>query len=347
MDALADLAMLSSGATLAIFGASALLIGLLGTRMARLADVLADRTGLGEALIGAVLLGAGTSIAGIVTSVSTAAGGYPQLSIANAIGGVAAQTAFLAIADIFYRRVNLEHAAASLVNMTQATMLIVLMAIPLVVLAAPEVTLFAVHPATPLLVVAYIAGLHVAHRQHKEPMWQPRQTPQTKQDTEDPNGAFGPNWWIAAQFAALVLVVGVCGYAVGQSGIGLTRTLGISESFVGSLMTAVATSLPELVTTIAAVRYGAPQLAIGGIIGGNMFDALFIAASDVAYRDGSIYHRIGEQEQFWYAIVILMTAVLLAGLLRREKQGPAGIGWESTLLLGLYGGAVTLQVAAG
>ena len=57
------------------------------------------------------------------------------------------------------------------------------------------------------------------------------------------------------------------------------------------LMTAVATSLPELVTTLAAVRRGAAQLAVGGIIGGNAFDVLFLSASDVAYRDGRSTRR--------------------------------------------------------
>jgi len=134
---------------------------------------------------------------------------------------------------------------------------------------------------------------------------------------------------------------------VGESGLALSGQLGISQGVVGALGTAVVTSLPELVTTIAAVRRGALQLAIGGIIGGNMFDALFVSASDVAYRDGSIYHAIGERSLFWMALVCLMTAVLLLGLLRREKQGPGGIGWESVILLALWLGAAVLQVALG
>lgn len=342
-----DLAALGPTATLATFGGAALLIALLGTRMARLADVIADRTGLGEALIGAVLLGAGTSIAGIVTSVSTASTGHPALSVSNAVGGIAAQTAFLAIADIFYRRVNLEHAAASAVNLTQATVLIGLMAIPVLAYAGPDVAIYGVHPATPILVGVYLTGLHVAHSQHKHPMWRPRRTPETQEDSPDENARFGPSWWIGGQFAALVAVVGLCGFVVGETGAATAANFGISESVVGALMTAIATSLPELVTTIAAVRVGAPQLAIGGIIGGNMFDALFVAASDAAYRDGSIYHAISEREIFWYGLVIAMTAILLTGMLRRERQGPAGIGWESTLLLALYLGGAGIQITLG
>ena len=70
--------------------------------MTRVADRLADVTGLGEAVFGAVLLGGSTSLPGIITSVTTAFEGYAELSISNAIGGIAAQTTFLAIADAVY-----------------------------------------------------------------------------------------------------------------------------------------------------------------------------------------------------------------------------------------------------
>ena len=73
-----------------IFAVSAVVIAIFGSKMAGYADTIADRTQFGEALIGSVLLGAGTSIAGIVTSTSTAAAGAADLSVSNAFGGIAA-----------------------------------------------------------------------------------------------------------------------------------------------------------------------------------------------------------------------------------------------------------------
>ena len=315
----------------ALFIASALLIAYFGSKMAAIADVLADRTGLGEALIGAVLLGAGTSISGIVTSITTAASGAPELAVSNAMGGIAAQTMFLALADIFYRKVNLEHAGASTVNLGQATVLIILSVLPIMAYAAPQIAFFGVHPVSPIMIAVYLIGLHNAHSIRQEPMWQPKETPGLRVEAEDIENDPRSTPLLASLFA----------------GLALSGELGISQGVVGALGTAIVTSLPELVTTIAAVRRGALQLAIGGIIGGNMFDALFVSASDVAYRDGSIYHAIGERSLFWMALVCLMTAVLLLGLLRREKQGPGGIGWESVILLALWLGAAVLQVALG
>lgn len=95
------------------------------------------------------------------------------------------------------------------------------------------------------------------------------------------------------------------------------------------------------------MRASALQLAVGGIFGGNMFDALFIAAGDVAYHESSIHHAISDRALFWMALVLVMTAILLLGLLRRERQGPAGIGWESVLLLALWTSGAGLQVMMG
>jgi cation:H+ antiporter len=76
-------------------GICAAAIALVGTRLTRVVDQLADRTGLGEAVAGAVLLGAATSFSGIVVSVTAAAKGNPELAISNALGGIAVQTFFL------------------------------------------------------------------------------------------------------------------------------------------------------------------------------------------------------------------------------------------------------------
>lgn len=330
------------------FAACAVVIAFFGSKMAGYADVIADRTGLGEALIGSVLLGAGTSMPGIVTSVSTAARGAADLSVSNAMGGIVAQTMFLALADIFYKRVNLEHAGVSAVNLGQATVLIVLVALPVMAWAAPPFTLFGVNLLSPVLIAVYLIGLHNAHRIHQEPMWLPKQTKDTHEDVADQEDDKGRSLVkLFATFGGLVVIVGLAGYVVGETGLALSGRLGLSGSLVGSLGTATVTSLPELVTTIAAVRRGAPQLAIGGIVGGNMFDSLFIAVSDFAYREGSIYHAISEATVFWMGLVIVMTAVLLLGLLRREREGPGKIGWESVVLIGLWGIGAGLQIARG
>jgi cation:H+ antiporter len=181
------------------------------------------------------------------------------------------------------------------------------------------------------------------------PTWQPHDTDRTRHDVpDDADSRDAPRTpALLAQFAVLSLGVGVAGWLIAKTGLQISDRTGLSESLVGALFTATTTSLPELVTTIAAVRRGALQLAVGGIIGGNTYDVLFLALSDIAYRDGSIYHAINPRAQFWIVLAILMTAVLLLGLLRREKHGFANIGFESATIIALYAGAIGVYAVLG
>ena len=291
-------------------------------------------------MVGAVLLGASTSLSGIVTSVTAAYVGSAELAISNAVGGIAAQTVFLAVADAFYRRANLEHAAASPANLAQGTLLVILLAIPIMAFAGPQETFLGMHPATPLMLAAYGFGLRIVSQTQAQPLWGAIQTSETKneedQDSEDPATENLGLWGLWLRFALFALAIGVAGWVVAKTGINIAAQTGLSETFVGGVLTAVATSLPELVTSVAAVRRGALTLAVGGIIGGNAFDTIFIAFSDIAYREGSIYHAITDRQIFLIALTVLMTGFLLLGLLRRERYGIANVGFESFLILALY-----------
>ena len=338
---------LSTPLLLGAFAAAGAVVLAVSIRMTHLADVIADRAGFGEALVGGVLLGGATSLSGLTVSVSAAWSGDASLAFSNGVGGIAAQTAFLVAADLAHRRANLEHAAAEPANLFQATMLMVLLGLPVLAYASPEVAFWGLHPVSAVMFAAYVMGLRYARHVREDPMWRPVRTAQTRHDEPDEEegggGVLGP----ALVFGALALALAASGWVIAQTASVASARLGLSSSLVGSLGTAVVTSLPELVTTITAVRRGALQLAVGGIIGGNTFDTLFLVASDAAYREGSLYHALGAQDFYWLATGLVMTAVLLAGLILRQREGPAGIGVESAAILALYGVAAVVQATAG
>ena len=338
----------TTGSILLAFGVAAAVILFAGVRLSGVADKLADRTGLGEAIVGAVLLGAATSLSGLTTSVTAAWNGFPELAVSNAAGGIAGQTFFLAVADLAYRRANLEHAAASLQNMIQGTVLTGCLALAVLGASLSGYAVFGIHPASYLLVAFYVLGLWVTRRAEAEPGWDARETPETKQDDpdEDESGdASTARLW--AEFAGLALLTAGAGFLISRAAEGAIDTYGLSQSLMGTFGTALVTSLPELVTTVAAVRRGALTLAVGGIIGGNAFDVLFLAASDAAYREGSIYEAVTEKQVFTIALSMLMATVLVMGLLRREKQGLGGVGFETIVLIGAYVLGSAALIAAG
>lgn len=319
-----------------VFSLCALVIAVAGTRIARVVDQLADRTGIGEATAGALLMGGATSLGGSVLSVAAAWNGHAELATSNALGGIAVQTFFLAIADMAYRRANLEHAAASVPNMLQNGLLIALLALIMLAPHLPDVTVAGVHPVTPALVGLYIYGIRLSQGAWKTPMWRPSITRETREDKPDRASTMPSLARLWVEFAILAVVLGLAGLTLEPAATTISARTGLTQTIVGVMLTAVSTSIPELVTSVAAVRRGALTLAVGGIIGGNAFDTLFMAGSDLAYRDGSIYHAMSEDTVFWVALTLLMSAFLIMGLIRREQQGPGGIGAESLAILLLY-----------
>lgn len=334
--------------SIGVFVVATLLILVFGVLMTRVAARLAEVTGLGETLMGALLLGASTSLPEIGTSLTAAVNDHPDLAVSNAIGSVAGQTLFLAVADMSYRRANLEHAAASVENLMLATLLVVMLAIPLLGLGLPAVTIWGVHPATLLLFGAYLKGMQLISRGHSRPMWRPERTAETR-DEDQPTRSMRqvslPGLWL--RFCLSAAVTAFSGWLLARAAVPISARTGLSETLVGGALTGVAGSLPELVTALAAVRMGALSLAVGDVLGGSCFDALIVGLSDLAYPAGSVYAAVGPHLGFLLALTVLMAAVLLMGLLYRERHGMANIGLESVLLIVLYFGGMGLLATAG
>lgn len=336
-------------ANVIVFLGATLAIGAGGTVLAGVADRLADRTGLGEATTGIVFLGVVTSLPGVAASVTAALAGNAALAISNAMGGIAVQTAALAVADLAYPKANLEHAAASIGNMLQSAVLIFLLTVVLVTLSGPEMSVAHVHPMTGLLFLAAGFGFVLVYRGQEEPMWRPRQTAETVEDVPEPEAERESLGRLLVAFLVTAVVVLMGGVAVAHSGGRIAEETGISQSLMGGLFMAISTSLPELVTTVAAVRRGAVTLAVSDIVGGNLFDVLFVCFADLAYFAGPIYHAEGvtTREVFLTALCVLLNAMLLLGLLYRQRRGPANIGFESVLMLLFYiAGFVAMWVSS-
>lgn len=323
-----------------VFAVLAAVVAVAGTYMTRVADTLADRTRLGGTLMGAVFIGVSTSLSGISTSVTAAAQGAAELAVANTIGGIAAQTAFLAIADLAFRRVDVLGNSDSPSALYQGLLQIALLTIPPMALLLPAVSLYGVSPFSPLLVVAYAAGLFVLRSVRSETIRpQTRQVQEerarAKEKRDDHRHSLMRLWSLFALFAA---ITAGGGYGIGQSGIALVAKTSLSETAVGGLFTAVSTSMPELVTVLAAVRARAFTLAVGDILGGNCFDVLFLALADVAYRRGSVFTALTDRSLFLFALTILLVTLVMLAMLRERGGDRRRAGWslESLLILGLY-----------
>jgi cation:H+ antiporter len=223
-----------------------------------------------------------------------------------------------------------------------AAFVLVMLTLPLLGLAMPQVALGGIHPVSVLMCAAYIQGLRMVSHTHSRPMWLPRRTSETRTGDADTAKRGSPVRRLWLQFALAGAATALGGWLLAITAVPIARQTGLSETVVGGLLTGLTGSLPELVTALAAVRMGALTLAVGDILGGNAFDALIVAFSDWAYLDGSIFVAAGPEQGFLLALATLLTSVLLMGLVYREKHGIGNIGLESFVVLTLYVGAFAL-----
>ncbi|MGY1748159.1 sodium:calcium antiporter [Modestobacter sp. SYSU DS0511] len=318
-------------------------IVVVGVRLTRAADELADRTGLGDAIGGALLLGAVTSLPGNVAVLTGALEGDAGFALANPVGGIALQTVWLAVADLVYRRANLEHAAASLENVMQSVILMAMLSLPVIAYSTPQLTLGWIHPVTLLIPLLYAYGLRLLRRMHDHPMWVPTHTAATEgsHDEEEGSGRSTRRLW--ATLAGLGLIVGVAGWIVGQAGLGVAAGTGLEGGIIGFTLTTAVSSLPELVVLVTAVRMGQLTLGVGNIVGGNVFDMLMVAVADLGYVNGSLYRDAGSTSLVLLGGTMLLIAVLTAGLVMRDRKG---IGFEGLLLPLIYVGTVALATVS-
>jgi cation:H+ antiporter len=338
-------------ANLAIFAAAASVIWFAGTKLARCADLIAERTGLGKAFVGLVLLAAATSLPEVATTATAAALGSASLAVNNLYGGIATQTVFLALADISAVRGSLTYFTPRPVLLLQGTALVLLLALALAGIAVGGLfSLFGIGLWTVVLFVAYLVAVLLIHRYEGRGGWKPVDVPDKQgeeggQDQTQPERKEGEEETPSTRrvffvFAALGLVILVAGVVIAQVAEALAEQTGLGAGFVGATLLATAGSLPELSTTIAAVRIGSYAMAVSNIFGSNAMDATLVGLADVFYREGPILQAVDRSSTFMAAVAIILTCVYLVGMIERRDRVIWRMGLDSALVLPLYLGAL-------
>lgn len=340
-----------------IFVVVAVITWMVGTRASLYADALSNRTGLGKAFVGLFLLALASSLPEVGLTVTASLNDTPELAINAIFGGIVFQTTILAIVDFFVGRGALTFFTPKPVLLLQGVMLIVLLAIAIAGIMATEVVVvFGVGLWACLLGYLYIVSLLMAQRYERNEQWRAKESQKEREvrkqveqgeltDQEKENRKKTerrPLYQLGLLFAGTSLVILVAGVLMAQLGEALAVQTGLGTSFIGATLIAVATSLPELSTSIAAARLGNFSMAVANIFGSNslMIFVLFIA--DIAYRRGPILNEVGASSVFSAAMGIAVTAIYLAGLIERRDRTVLRMGVDSVIVVGLYG--LTLAV---
>jgi len=136
--------------------------------------------------------------------------------------------------------------------------------------------------------------------------------------------------------AAAVFVVGA-GIWLPFIGQQLAAAMGWHLTFVGTLFIAFATSLPEMVVTVAALRIGALDLAVSNLLGSNLFNILIVAVDDILFLRGPILAHVSQLHGLSVFSAIMMTGVVVVGLIYRPRERLLRfVSWAGLVLLSIY-----------
>ena len=341
------LAQLPIALNLTVFALAASGVWFAGSRLAIYADAIADRKRIGQAFMGLVFVAAATSLPEMVTTLYGALAGEAELVLGNIFGGITMQTAVLALADLCFAAVALTSYPRGPASALEATLLIALLALLLGLHAVGEFSLpFGVGLGTLFLGLAYVGIVFMLRKYDKNAPWIPVEVPETAEpligDVVPKELDRKPFPSLVWGFAMLSLVILICALGLTASAAAISEQTGLGSSFIGVTLLASATSLPEVSTTLAAVRIGAHSMAISNIFGSNLLMVALVLPADLAYSGAPILGAIDQATAFALISGVLVTAIYLAGLLIRSRRTIFGMGIDSALVLVVY--AMTLAV---
>jgi cation:H+ antiporter len=319
-------------AWLAFIGAAALIV-LAGIRLSRYGDEIAARTGLGGALIGLVLLSTITSLPELVVSVtSTAAIGSPDLALGGLLGSNTFNLAIIVLLDILYRhgpflsRVHTGHLLSAGLGVA---FIGVVSALILFYEHGGHFEIAGIGLSSFVFVGIYVLSTRLIFVTERR-----RRRAATEARAEELPAS---SRLIYVKTAAAAGVIVVAGIWLAKTGETIAVQTGWGESFVGNLLLAAATSLPEAVVSIGAIRLGAADMAISNLLGSNLFNMVIIAVCDVLYRKDSILAEVSPTGVMAGLTAMAMTGVVIAALVVREgRKSSWRIGSEAAALLVIY-----------
>lgn len=309
------------------FALCALLIGRAGYVLSESADRIARATGLTGGWVGLALLATVTSLPELASGISAVTWvDAPNLAVGNVLGACVFNLLFLAVLDLLQRRQPMYHhaSASHLLSAAFGVVMLGFVAMSLV-LGERAPALFNVGLYSPLLLALYLFALKSVFAHERA---------QAAAAPDGPADGLRREWWRFGIAAAVVLAAGTW---LPELADRLAQQMGWSRSFVGTLFMAVVTTLPEIAVTLSALRLGALDMAIGNLLGSNLFNLTILAVDDLFYLRGPLLADAAAVHLGSAAAAVLMTGLVMVGLVLRPQGRVLRVtSWVSIGLLAAY-----------
>jgi len=316
------------------FALCAALIGGAGYRLSLYADVIAEKSGLGRSWTGLILLASVTSLPELATGFSSVTvANVPNIAIGDALGSCVFNLVLVVILDFFHRgeSVYTKVSQGHILSAAFGTVMIGFVGFNLLLggrtdrLALGHVGIY-----SPIIVLLYVLAMRTVFHYER------RQLAQRVEETVENYPRITLRRAVTGYGLASLVVV-AAGIWLPFIGDDLAQVMGWHKTFVGTLFVAFATSVPELVVSLSALRLGALDMAIGNLFGSNLFDVLIVAIDDLLFLPGPILSHVSGLNVASALSAVMMTGVAIVGLLYRPTTRLfRTVGWISLFLLTLY-----------
>jgi cation:H+ antiporter len=298
------------------FAACAAVIIFSGTKLSFYGDKIADLTGMGKAWVGLILMASVTSLPELITGISAVAiVKSPNLAAGDIFGSCIFNLLILSFLDSrikqpLFSMVKPSHIVAAIFG-------IILLAVAgMAIFLAEEIpSVLWISGFSFILFAVYLLSIYgIFKYEHADLIeFPPLVVPQSSTHAADLKKVVGG-------YALHAFIVIVAAIFLPYFGDHIAEHTGLGNAFFGTLFMAAATSLPELVVSLAALRMGSLDMAVGNLLGSNVFNMFILGIDDVFYREGSLFNAISSSHLLSVFVTIIMTAVVGLGLLFRPKK---------------------------
>lgn len=315
-----------------LFVAAAVAVWLAGSRLAGYVDALTDKTPLGQAFMGMLLLGGITSLPELAAVSTSAVTGNAPLAINNLLGTASINLVLLAAADFHFGRGALTAVAARPATLMQGVLSMILATLVALIATVGDVGMFGIGAGSMVIACAALGALWLSSDFEHQHVWEAV--------GDGDGGPEGEARKDDRSVGRLSLYIGLCAVLILISGFVLSITAdaiatktGAAAGMIGFVLVGFATSLPELSSIIAALQLKRFQMAIGDIFGTNIFNLLLIAVADLLYRGGPVLAESRRFEVTGAILAVLMTGIFIVGLLERKDRTILRMGYDSAAAL--------------
>ena len=313
--------MLVSWIILVLSGA---MIVLAGMRLSRYGDQIAALTGIGRLWIGAVFMAAATSLPEVFTTVSACLLDAPDLAAGDLFGAVLANMFTLGLIDLVHRDKRVWEQAAFEHTLVAALAMLLTGMAAFLLLFRNGTGASTIQGGSALLFLIYVFGMRVVFRQEDVKRRQRAQQLLAEAAADDAQVHVSARRdglrRAATGFVAATMILVLAAPLLAKSAKEIAEQSGVSTTFLGTSLVAVVTTLPELVTSLAAVRIGAFDLAVGNLFGSNTFNMAAFLFADLAYSGGPLFGAIASTHALTALWGMVMMNVGLMGIVYRVEK---------------------------